>query len=214
MEIHPPRSITSLKEFFRELLTITAGILIALSLDGLLQWNHHRELVREARTTIVSEIRENEHELAKEEKALAGMQEDIRSIINVVHQLELNPHAPIHSFHYSFTLAELHSTSWDTTRTTGAVSYMPYGEVERDAKLYDLQHDFEELQQRAFASSLDMVGLTTLLDRKTGTITPAELSDAERRLGILLANVIAMQDFAGPLDERYQQMLTSTDGHH
>jgi hypothetical protein len=38
MEIHAPRHIGSWKEFFRELLTITIGILIALSLEGLLGW--------------------------------------------------------------------------------------------------------------------------------------------------------------------------------
>ena len=210
MEIHPPRPVASVKEFLRELLTITAGILIALSLEGLLQWNHHRELVREARTAVTSELGENRRELAKEEQALGGMQQDIRKIIDLVHQLELHPRMPVGSIHYGFTLTELHSTAWDTARTTGAVSYMPYQEVERYTQVYDLQHDFEELQQRAFASSLDMQALSTLLDRKAGTISRAELSDAERRLGVLLANVVAMQQIAKPLEDRYTKMLNVT----
>lgn len=213
MEIHPPRPVTSLKEFLRELLTITAGILIALSLEGLLQWNHHRELVQEARTTVARELRENQRELAKEEQALGGMQQDIRNIVNLVHQLELHSRMPVGSIHYGFTLTELHSTGWDTARTTGAVSYMPYQEVERYTQVYDLQHEFEELQQRAFASSLDTQALSTLLDRKAGTISQAELSDAERRLGILLANVIAMQQIAKPLEDRYKETLEATTEH-
>ena len=64
MEIHPPHGpIHSLKEFSLQLVTITAGILIALSLEGLVEWNHNRALVREARTTISREIADNRKEL-------------------------------------------------------------------------------------------------------------------------------------------------------
>ena len=87
MEIHPPRPVTSLKEFLRELLTITAGILIALSLEGLLQWNHHRQLVREARTNIISELRQNQSEIAKEQEALRSAEHDVRIIVTFIHQL-------------------------------------------------------------------------------------------------------------------------------
>lgn len=213
MEIHPPRPVASLKDFFRELLTITAGILIALSLEGLLQWNHHRQLVREARTNIISELRQNQSEIAKEQEALRKEEHDVRTIVIFVHQLELNPRTPVHEFHYGFTIAELQSTSWNTARTTGAVSYMSYAEVKRYTQVYSLQRTFEDLQQRAISASLDMEGLVTLLDRKTGTITTPELSDAERRLGIVLANVIAMEQIAKPLEDRYKEMLRATTEH-
>lgn len=39
MDIHPPhRAVTSVRQFLRELVTITAGILIALTLEGLVNW--------------------------------------------------------------------------------------------------------------------------------------------------------------------------------
>src|SRR5437660_11533422 len=88
MEIHPPRRIASLKEFFKELLTITVGILIALSLEGLLEWKHHRELAREARANILSELRENLRELDNEEQDLAKMQKQIRDLATTVHQVQ------------------------------------------------------------------------------------------------------------------------------
>ena len=56
MEIHAPKAPHSLKEFLRELITITAGILVALSLEGVIEWNHHRHLVRESRENIHTEI--------------------------------------------------------------------------------------------------------------------------------------------------------------
>ena len=84
---------------------------------------------------------------------------------------------------------------------------MPYGEVKRYTQVYSLQRTFDDLQQRAISASIDVEGMVTLLDRKNGTITPAELSDAERRLGIVLANVLGLQEIAKVLDDRYGDML-------
>src|SRR5690348_13673367 len=91
MEIHVPRkAITSLKELLRELAIITAGILIALSFEGLVQWRHHRELVREARANILSELRENQRELATETRDLQRIDQQGQSIIGVIHQLQID----------------------------------------------------------------------------------------------------------------------------
>ncbi len=53
MDIHGPQGpIQSVKHFFLHLLTITIGILIALSLEGIVEWAHHRSLVSEARMNL------------------------------------------------------------------------------------------------------------------------------------------------------------------
>jgi hypothetical protein len=39
-----------------ELLIVTSGVLIALSVDSLREWNQHRTLVHEARTMIAQEM--------------------------------------------------------------------------------------------------------------------------------------------------------------
>ncbi len=208
MEIHTRRvPATSLREVVQELLIITAGILIALSLEGLVDWNHHRTLVREARTNILNELRENQRDLAKELDAIGTMRQQTGVLIDLVHRLETNRRTPVQQFQYGFTIAELHSTSWNTASSTGALGYMPYQEVKRYTEVYDLQHDFELLQQRALAASLDVEGLGTLLARNPASLSSAELADAERRLGIELADVNAMEQVAGPLNQRYQELL-------
>lgn len=210
MEIHPPKHpIHSIKEFLRELVTIIAGILIALSLDGLVEWHHHRELAREARANIISELRGNQRELTNEMQDLPKMQQQTQVLVDVVHKLQINRNIPVHDFGYNWTIAELHSTSWDTAARTGAISYMPYAEVKQYTQMYDLQHDFMQLQERGFNSALEVEGLVTLLDRKVNTFSAAELSDAERRLGIAMANVRAMQQIAESLDQRYVDLLKS-----
>jgi hypothetical protein len=59
MEIHAPdKPILTIKEAIVHLAIVTIGILIALSLEGLVEWRHHRELVQEARANIADEIRD------------------------------------------------------------------------------------------------------------------------------------------------------------
>ena len=208
MEIHPPRHVNSLKDFFKELLTITVGILIALSLEGILEWKHHRELVREARTNILSEMRDNRRELAKEEQELARMQQEAQHLVAAIHRLEGNRKSPPEQIQLTWSLAELHSTSWDAATRAGAIAYMPYSEVQRYTVVYDLQRSFTELEQRAFGNALDVEGLATLTQRKQETLSAVELSDAEHRIGAALASINSMQSIAQPLRESYDKIVT------
>jgi hypothetical protein len=210
MEIHPPKKpIHSLKEFLRELVTVTAGILIALSLDGLVAWRHHRNLAQEASANIVSEVRENQKELGNELKDLDKMQRQSQVLIEIVHKLQSSRNAPVHEFQLIWSFAELHATSWDTAARTGALSYMPYAEVKRYTEVYDLQRSFTDLQQGSFSAALEVEGLTTLMSRNPKTLSSGELADAERRIGIAMSNVRAMQQLATVLERRYADLLKS-----
>jgi hypothetical protein len=155
----------------------------------------------------VSELRENQQELAKEIQALQNVDKQGQELVALVHQLEVKHKMPNGSVRYGFTLAELHSTSWNTASTTGALSYMPYAEVKKYTQVYDLQHAYDAVQQRALERSLDVEGLFTLLGRDAGTLTRAELSNAERRIGVAVANARALQQVAEPLNQRYQEVL-------
>src|SRR5207244_7832752 len=99
MDIHPPRqAVTSLQQFLRELVTITAGILIALTLDGLLSWRHHRTLVRKARGNIRNALREKQRDLGKERQDLQKREQDGQTLIRWVHRLERNRKTPTRHF--------------------------------------------------------------------------------------------------------------------
>ena len=66
MDIHPHPPAHSFKELLVQLFTITLGVLIALGLEGLVEWQHHRSLVREAREMIDREIEDNRKDLGGE----------------------------------------------------------------------------------------------------------------------------------------------------
>jgi hypothetical protein len=49
LDVHAPHQrMQGIKDFVLHLLTITIGLLIALSLEGCVERHNHRELVREA----------------------------------------------------------------------------------------------------------------------------------------------------------------------
>jgi hypothetical protein len=51
---------------------VTAGILIALSLEGLLEWSHHHALVAETRQNLQDEIRNDQKDIQIVLKGLDG----------------------------------------------------------------------------------------------------------------------------------------------
>src|SRR6266581_3451689 len=149
MEIHAPdHPITSWKETAKHLAIITAGVLIALALEGLVAWADHRLLVREAVANLTSEIRANKKELdgmfsniEKEQKELEHADE--MAVMMLAHRLpdkmllSLTTHSP-----------ELKNAAVTTGQITGAFGFMDYSEVRRYADVYDLQAQFMRLQER------------------------------------------------------------------
>ena len=81
MDIHPPHPIHTWKDFGVQLVTITAGILIALSLEGVRESLHDRALVREARENIRREITDNQREVDGEIAAIPGRRTPGRNIL-------------------------------------------------------------------------------------------------------------------------------------
>ena len=48
LDVHPPHEkVHGFKDFLLHILTITIGLLIALSLEGCVEWRHHRHLDRD-----------------------------------------------------------------------------------------------------------------------------------------------------------------------
>ncbi len=150
MEIHPPeKPIHSVRDFLLQILTITVGILIALSLEALLTAVHHRSLVQEARANLTHELQANRREVneavLKEMPRLTGEQDKALRVVEAL----LAKHPPASAdLRARYRIAQVTSTSWATAQSTGAVAFMEYGEIERFANVYDLQGRFAALQDR------------------------------------------------------------------
>ena len=147
MDVEPPHHpIESKRDFFIHLFTITCGLLIALSLEGLVEWGHHRAIVREARNNIRQELTQN---LRAAEKNIASTDRIIELTTNdLATERRLQQHSK--NFHgslgFTFSWDSPSDAAWNTARDTGPLAYMPYSEAQRYADLYGQQAKVETAQ--------------------------------------------------------------------
>jgi hypothetical protein len=161
MEIHTPEGpILSGKHLFVQLATITMGILIALSLEGLTGWFHHRALVREARANIESEIADNKKELDGVLGKVPESEQNLKQALGLVTDLLTRKTTNIHSLTLSYVIAGLNATSRSTAEATGALGYMDYTEVKKYAAVYELQQQFLRLQDRLLEIWIPLLNAT------------------------------------------------------
>src|SRR5271163_3820559 len=95
IDVHPPHEpIHGWRDFLLHLLTITIGLLIALSLEGCVEWQHHRHLVHEAEASLRTEIQSNAKGIPD---ALAGLrknQDDLKHDVDVLKYIIKNHKSP------------------------------------------------------------------------------------------------------------------------
>lgn len=205
MDIHPPHGdITSVKQFLLHLLTITIGILIALSLEGLLEWHHHRGLVSEARENLRREVEDNKRELDNVLKGGEQEQQNVGTVLNVMATLLKHQKLNVSSLNLKYEIAELRSASWDTARATGAIAYMDYREVEGYGQVYDLQQRFDRVQDNLVQS---FIAAISIANRDPTTLSEPELREAQASLRRVLGHLAAEGDIGKGLERKYDAVL-------
>jgi hypothetical protein len=210
MEIHPIHGpVNSFREFFTHLAIITIGILIALSLEGLVEWMHHKELVHEARGNILTEVRRNRETIRQTIPELKQREDELNHIVAVARQLETDPRSfKSGSITVDWTDHELYSTAWKTASTSGAVTYMPYDELQHYTDAYDSQQDFTFLQKDAYNTIAGLFPLVKTTMRQDVTKAPRERfvqMQQDAYHGLLIAQ--ALESLCQELDKQYATIL-------
>lgn len=147
MDVHAPlEPVHSWKDIAIHLGIVTVGLFIALMLEAGVEYWHHRHVVAEARANIRQEIQEN-HEAAQKdvgyvEKSIDAVQENVKTL----HVMMTRPKDFHGSLVNTMSFEAFHDAAWRTARDTGALSYMPYEEVQRYSDVYMLE---EMVNQRA-----------------------------------------------------------------
>ena len=195
MDIHPPHgAFRSFREFVLQLVTITAGVLIALSLEGLLTWREHSLLVEEARTAIRQEIADNSKELAGELGAKHERDAQITSALEIANTLLGSGKIAQVGINLNFGFADLSDSSLRTAERTGAVGLMPYGDVHDYSRLYALQELFVAQQRKILDTATAALALVS-----SGELMHAPRSDLEafRQHLLRLRALILVEDQLG-----------------
>lgn len=207
MEIHAPHEpILSVKEALIHLGIVTIGILIALSLEGLVEWQHHRHLIAEANENITHELEDNDREVRSFLNAVPTLRSDDTAIIHFI-DAALAHQAPQHGeLKLNFIRSDLSTASWTTAETIGALGLMNYQDVKRFAAAYELQDEFSRLQSRTIDA---VISATTLFEQNVAPdkSPSAELQAEREKILNVMSELQAEEQIAQALDKRYQSVL-------
>jgi hypothetical protein len=196
----------NLGDYTFQFVTITIGVLIALLINGLVEWNSDRELVADARAMIAREIADNKTDIDATLSGIKGDLEKFDSAIQFATDLLTTKKTSVNELNFHINLADLSSTSWRTAERTGALSHMDYAEVQKYSKLYDFQDLIVE-QQRNLISQLGLV--TAIISPGFDPDTP-NLKDLElfrERAMTLRAALVVHNQMALRLAESYAEAL-------
>jgi len=152
LDVHPPHhGISGVRDFFIHLLTITVGLLIALGLEASVEALQHRNERKEAEATLRVELTENRLTLVKMQKDGNQELDGLANILKFLEDLREGKKGDPSVFNMDLYVDPLQSAGWHTASATGALSYMPYPEVQRFSAAYQEQQLFEEAVAKTFS---------------------------------------------------------------
>src|SRR5262245_17569578 len=187
------------------MVTITVGVLIALSLEGLREWNHNRTLANQARANIVRELTDNKKAVDHDIDEVPDRRKKLDKVLQFTEDLLKRGKTDINGLELGFKYGELSIAGWQTAEHTGALGHMKYDEVQRFAATYVLQNMYQEQQRRSIADVSTATAAVVV-----GDPTAAPRADTEHFRATLLtmsADLLIEEQIARQLSDRYAKVL-------
>ena len=208
MDIHPPHSpIRSLRDFAIQLITITAGVLIALSLEGLRETYREHVLVSEAHEMLAREIADNRKDVENVLGSLHDQRQNLVVALRFADDLLARKHTDVRELSLKLDFAELSNASWTGAERTGALGHMSYADVRKYAQVFAQQEIFTAHQRQMMQR---LTAAVAILGAGGGDPTQAGAKDLEafrsEVLGLLGALALE-EDFGKHLSETYRASL-------
>jgi hypothetical protein len=211
LDVHPPHEpVYGWRDFFIHLATITIGLLIALSLEGCVEWQHHRHLVHEAETSLRGEIQNNAKSLKANLEGVSKEQKLLSQDVAVLKKIIANPKVPNHDeLSIQFNIRGFDDVSWKTAQATGAFGYMPYAEAQEYSNIYDSQHAIYEAEQQAIRDTV--ISVAPFLNSKKSDPNPsaAEAVPIKEHMEILQGQLGLVENLMEGLDSEYKKFMAA-----
>ena len=206
MDVHPPHEpVHTWRDAFIHLGIVTVGLFIALTLEGIVEYVHHRDLVREARENIRQELQGNHRAIGENLASIDRQSAMIQDDLATLRAMEVDPRGH-HSLSFAFSFSTLDDAAWQSARDTGALGFMPYKEVQLDADLYQLQATANAQMTTIVRRGTDSFVPVVTTDNKAD-LTPDQLHSMIRENGIGLIDLYTLKQFLQQLDTQYGQAL-------
>jgi len=197
--------VHSLREMLTHLVLVTLGVLIALSFEGIGSWREHRALLHEARANILSELRDNQKELAHRLSQIPKERDDLSAAIDVAQRL-MDTKKLEGQVQLGFSTADLRDASRTTATVTGAFGLMDYSEVKKYATVYGHQELFLRAQTTAIQDLTRTMAAIHLLQH-SDKATARELEDWKLSLRLTIASLGIEEDLGKNLVKEYESVL-------
>lgn len=210
-DIHPPyQAAHSWRDIFIHLATITVGLFIALSLEGCVEWQHHRHLVREARENIRSEMMDNQKGLHDALDQIHKEQMQVKADIEALKTLRRDINAHGLNVTLRFDNSAMQDASWNTARETAAFSYMSYPEVKKYAEVYRLQELYAEQTTRvtsAYTNSFSVLYIFDVDAKEAPEVKRADVAAGLQKVLAVQSELMLYNSIASGLDKEYSETL-------
>jgi hypothetical protein len=211
IDVHPPHEpIHGWRDFLLHLLTITIGLLIALSLEGLVEWQHHRHLVHEAEASLHTEIENNSRALADAITALHKNQDDLKHDVTVLKYIIKNHKAPDHNnMTLGLGIRTFDDVSWKTVQSTTALSYMSYAQAEEYSNIYSTQAELNDAEHQAARDAIISLAPFMNISNDDPDPTEGQANDIKQKVEILQGQLTLVDSFMNSLDREYKKFLAA-----
>jgi hypothetical protein len=208
LDVHAPHeSIHGWRDFSLHLTTITIGLLIALSLEGLVEWQHHRHLVFDAEASLHAEIKNNAAGMADTISDLHKEQASLKDDVVVLNYIIKNHKAPEHSsMDVTFHIRTFDGVAWKTAQSTGALSYMSYDRAQEFSEIYLEQDELKAAEEQAARDAIVSLGpLMNFTDNADPT--DGQAADIKQKIEVLQGQLLLVDSTVTGLDRKYKKFL-------
>ena len=183
---------------------------IALSLEGAVEWQHHRHLAHDAAASMRGEIVSNAKGMPNTLADLKKRQDQLSHDVDVLKEFLKTKKFPKQGgLEISFGIRTFDNVAWRTAQTTGALSYMPYDEAEDFSSIYTMQDLLTDNEKSAARDA--MVALAPFLSMKDSDPdpTPEETRTIIDKINILQGQLLLVNSFMTGLDAEYTKFLAA-----
>ena len=208
MDVHPPHgSIHTWRDFFVHLSIITLGLLIALGLEGVVEWAHNRHLLQRADANLRSELELNRVTLMNDEKLLDASEKQLQAYLGLLSAFKAEHHTT-EANGLSWEWNGLSSAAWDTARNTGAVALMDYAAAQKYADIYT-QQSLVDTQASAYVRDVYRSVAPLQGGRRLSSLKTAEVESMVTNVQQTMADLKFLRDLSDSLSRYYERNVSS-----
>jgi hypothetical protein len=207
MDVHPPHHpIRNWKDFLLHLLTITIGLLIALTLEAAVEAAHHRHLVRDARENIRHEIQANLQLYQKNEQSLQQNREVLARTIEQLRELRNGKKLQSPDLHWRWSWNSFREAAWKSARDIGAIGYMNLSTIEGYDLVYS-QQSYVNDDATKLVLDEDKIGSPLRITQDYNALLPSEVQSMLLGTAELDSRIETLQRLMKSLQANYESAL-------